>query len=359
LDSVSTNKIRIKDIAEKANVSVGTVDRVLHNRGEVAEKTRKQVLSIVKDLGYTPNLVAKSLALKKTYQIAALIPDSANDNPYWEKPLIGINQAFSEIKDFSSNVKIFTFDNASEASFKNTFNDILEEKPDGLVFTPVFFNASHKVVEKCDELGIPYVFIDVNIDGCNNLTYFGQNAEQSGYLAAKLMYYMLPAGAHVLVIKPATKEGVTHHLRKREKGFLSFYLSSANQKNILATSLEIDITSQKLNEESLSKIFSEHDNINGIFVTNSRVFKVAEYIAMTGLKNIFLIGYDLIRKNLDFLEKGIINFLIGQKPEEQGYKSILALFNFLLSGKKAEKTNYSPIDIIMKENIDYYKNYKF
>lgn len=358
MDSISTNKIRIKDIAQRANVSVGTVDRVLHNRGEVAVKTKEQVLSIIEELGYTPNLVAKSLALKKTYQIAALIPDSANDNPYWEKPLIGIDQAFSEIKDFSSNVKIYTFNNNSEASFKQAFKIISEEKPDGLVFTPVFFNAAHEIVEQCDELEIPYVFIDVNLDGCNNLAYFGQNSEQSGYVAARLMHYMLPEASHVLVIKPATKEGATHHLRKREKGFLSFFLSEANTKKILATSLEINISSRK-HDESLSTIFNQHKNIDGIFVTNSRVFKVAQYIDNSEHKDILLIGYDLIQKNIDFLEKGIINFLIGQKPEEQGYKSILSLFSFLLSNKKTEKTNFSPIDIIMKENIDYYKNYKF
>lgn len=338
---------------------MGTVDRVLHNRGEVAEDTKQQVLAIIEELGYTPNLIAKSLALKKIYQIAALIPDSANDNPYWEKPRIGIEQAFSEIKDFSSNVKIYTFDNASEASYNQAFKNILEEKPDGLVFSPVFYNASYEIVEQCDELGIPYVFIDVNVDGCNNLAYFGQNAEQSGFLAAKLMHYMLPTGSHVQVIKPATKEGVTHHLRKREKGFLSFFLSEANQKNILANSYEIDITSSKNIDESLAKIFREQLRIDGIFVTNSRVFKVAQYIGKTDMKDILLIGYDLIHKNLDFLERGIINFLIGQKPEEQGYKSVLALFNFLMSGKMGDKTNFSPIDIIMKENIDYYKNFKF
>ena len=63
--------------------------------------------------------------------------------------------------------------------------------------------------------------------------------------------------------------------------------------------------------------------------------------------------------NLDYLERGVINFLIGQKPEEQGYKSVLTLFNYLLSGKSSVRINYSPIDIIMKENIDYYKNFKF
>ena len=72
------NRIRIKDIAERARVSVGTVDRVIHKRGEVAEETRKQILSIIEELGYTPNVLAKSLASKKQYQIAALIPEHKN-----------------------------------------------------------------------------------------------------------------------------------------------------------------------------------------------------------------------------------------------------------------------------------------
>lgn len=338
---------------------MGTVDRVLHNRGEVAGETRQQVLSIINELGYTPNLVAKSLALKKTFNIAALIPDSSNNNPYWEKPRIGIEQAFSEIKDFNSSVKIFTFDFTSEVSFRKAFDSIYKEKPDGLVFSPIFFDASLDIVAQCNEIGIPYVFIDVNIDGCDNLAYFGQNAEQSGFLAAKLMHYMLPSESQILLIKAVSKEGVLHHLLKREKGFLSFFYSEANQKKIFTNSLELNITSGRNNEVNFSDIFRKYDRVDGIFVINSRVFKVAQFLAVSDINDILLMGYDLIHENLDLLERGVINFLIGQKPEEQGYKSILSLFNFLLSGKKTEKVNYSPIDIIMKENIDYYKNYKF
>ena len=81
VEKKNINKIRIKDIAQKANVSVGTVDRVLHNRGEVAKKTRVQILKIIKELGYTPNILAKSLASRKLYRIAVLVPDSDNDYP--------------------------------------------------------------------------------------------------------------------------------------------------------------------------------------------------------------------------------------------------------------------------------------
>jgi len=84
---------------------------------------------------------------------------------------------------------------------------------------------------------------------------------------------------------------------------------------------------------------------------------VADYLERNNRKDTLLIGYDLIQENISFLDKGIINFLIGQNPEDQGYKSVLAMFNYLLLNKPVNKINYSPIDIIMKENINYYKNF--
>ncbi len=358
MKNATENRIGIKDIALRAGVSTGTVDRVLHNRGEVAVETRNHILSIVDELGYTPNILAKSLASKKLYNIVALIPASGDDNPYWEKPRFGIEQAYSEIKDFNTKVTILTFDLNNPKSQLDAFQKIIRIEPDGFIFAPQVYQLSLDIVRECEERRIPYIFIDVNLEGCNNLAYFGQNAEQSGFLAAKLMYYSLQDNSIVLVIKPVSEEGVAHHLRLREKGFLSYFLSEANKKRVLTTSLEIKITRDDYMQK-LETTFKNNSAIKGIFVTNSRVYKVAQFLYNRKIRDITLIGYDLITKNLDFLERGVINFLIGQKPEEQGYKSVLALFNYLLSGKHTNRVNFSPIDIIMKENIDYYKNFKF
>ena len=55
-------KVRIKDIAVLAGVSEGTVDRVLHNRGEVSKKSKEAVEKVLKEINYSPNLLARSLA---------------------------------------------------------------------------------------------------------------------------------------------------------------------------------------------------------------------------------------------------------------------------------------------------------
>ena len=65
---------RIKDIAELSGVSTGTVDRILHERGKVSEDARKKVEKILKEIDYQPNLIARSLALKKKYHFNAIQP---------------------------------------------------------------------------------------------------------------------------------------------------------------------------------------------------------------------------------------------------------------------------------------------
>jgi LacI family transcriptional regulator len=69
---------------------------------------------------------------------------------------------------------------------------------------------------------------------------------------------------------------------------------------------------------------------------------------------LYLGGYDLVGKNRKYLEQGVIDFLICQKPEEQGYKSTMAMFNYLLTKNPVKKINYSPIDIVLKENVAFY-----
>lgn len=71
---MQNTKVTIKDVAKAAGVTNGTVDRVLHNRGEVAHETKAKVMSVVERLGYKPNVYASMLARNKAHSIAVLMP---------------------------------------------------------------------------------------------------------------------------------------------------------------------------------------------------------------------------------------------------------------------------------------------
>lgn len=352
---VIKKKIRIKDIAGLANVSVGTVDRVLHNRGNVKEEKREKVMNIINELSYTPNLLAKSLASKKIIRIAVLIPEPYNvNNLYWENPNEGINQAIQELSDYNVDVQIYKFKTIDPKSFLVQSNRILKNHYDGIIFAPSFLKLSLAFLDKCHEEKIPVIFIDSTIEGADVKSYFGQNAIQSGYLGAKLMCYGVPKKSKILILNIANKEAITRHLKNREKGFFNFIDHLKKRDNINTLSAEIDTTNNQEPEKSLKKLFSKNPDIKGVFVTNARVHQVARFICKYKYPEIYLGGYDLIAKNIHYLNKGVIDFLICQRPEDQGYKSIMVMFNYILTKIPVKKINYSPIDIVYKENIDYY-----
>ena len=82
-------KARIKDIAKLAGVSIGTVDRVIHNRGEVAEKTRLKVQRILKETNYSPNVMAQVLKSKKRFHLVSLLPEPTENKFILEKTSCG------------------------------------------------------------------------------------------------------------------------------------------------------------------------------------------------------------------------------------------------------------------------------
>ena len=77
-----------------ADVSVGTVDRVIHGRSGVSEASRKRVEEILKQLDYQPNMYASALASNKKYTFSCLLPQHEKGE-YWTAVEAGIQDAHS------------------------------------------------------------------------------------------------------------------------------------------------------------------------------------------------------------------------------------------------------------------------
>ncbi|MBE0651782.1 MAG: substrate-binding domain-containing protein [Bacteroidales bacterium] len=350
-------QLRIRDIAKLANVSTGTVDRVLHGRPGVKQETKEEILKILEEINYIPNLMAKTLASKKTTRFVVLIPDSKDANSYWTQPVLGIHQAVEEISNFRTVIDLYTFDDSLEESFAEMTEKIINEEPDGVIFCPVFHKASQAFIKELKKLEIPFVFIDTDLKNSSNIAYFGQDAFKSGYLAGKLMSYGLKGSGELLILKQVNSLLISRHVENREKGFREFFESHDVSKNYKIFDLDIDLLDMTEPQKSLKTFFSRH-KVEGIFVPNSRAFKLAQYMQKQDIKDTLVIGYDLIPDNIKYLESGIISFLIGQRPEEQAYKAIKSLFDYTVLNKEIKKLNYSPIDIITKENIGFYKEFR-
>ncbi|MGC9341239.1 MAG: substrate-binding domain-containing protein [Bacteroidales bacterium] len=346
-------KIRIKDIARLAQVSPGTVDRVIHNRGEVSEKTREKIQNIIQELNYQPDILARVLASKKNFIFSVLMPVSVNENDFWNSPSIGIDKAIVEVAPFGVEVKRYLFNQFDAKSFLSKSSQILDDNPDAILFAPVFPAESIDFIHECKSRDIPLMLFNSNLEEAEEMLYIGQNALQSGYLAAKLLHYGMHDDSSILIVNIAGRKDNHNHILRRERGFRKYFADN-EQENVNIYTIDCILD----NQDCLSKQFEsalERFRARSVFVTNSRVYMVADYLKSIGESKIKLLGYDLLPQNVDALKSGWIDFLISQKPEEQGYKGIMTLFNKLILKRDVEVKQYIPIDIITKENIDYYE----
>lgn len=342
--------ITIKKIAKLANISVGTVDRILHNRGQVSQGNIDTVNAIIKEFGYKRNIYASNLAFNKKFRFAVLLP-KFEDIEYWEAPFKGIKKAAEEFERFGVKIDYYYY-KYSSTSFKKMAQKVLTQEFDGLLFSPVFYDESVIFLNECKKKNIPIVMIDSNIKEVEGLAYIGQDAYQSGFLGGKLISFGIPIPNHVLIMKITREIESTSVYLQRIKGFYSFFKENPELSNFNFSEISIkDSESNRLTK----KMF---EGINGVFVPNSRVHFVAKFIKENKVKNIRVVGYDLLKQNLEYLNEGYIDFLINQKPEDQGYLGINYLYKKLVLKEEVEITNYMPLEIIVKENAISSKDIK-
>jgi LacI family transcriptional regulator, galactose operon repressor len=350
---MSPKKTRIKDIAKLAGVSIGTVDRVIHNRGEVAEKTRLRVQQILKETSYSPNLMAQALKSKKRFNLVSLLPAPSEDNSFWKKHPLGMIRAIEELDPFPVTLSQVTFDLQSEADFQKKAGMVLGMKLDGVLLAPIFKSESVAFCSELQKENIPFVFIDSYIEDTGFLAYIGENIFQSGRVAGQLADMITPERSDLLVVTIAKNIRNVSHLTIRTEGFLSYFNEQVRNKGKRII-INIPDPSQDEVMKALDKAFLENPGIGSVFITGSRTYLIALYLEKKGLKSVDLIGYDLLDQNVEFLKSGITRFLIGQRPEEQTYKGIKKLFEYLSLHKIPDEIEYLPVDIVTSENVDFF-----
>jgi len=213
----------IKDIALMAGVSIGTVDRVLHNRGRVSEATRIKVKEIAQKINYRPNMIARSLVINKERTIAILIPDQLDE--FWKQAWKGVTGVLKKWEQFRIIIEPFFYSVDDRSSFEKASSEIIKRKPDGLVMAPVFLEEGSKLYEHCIATSIPVVMFDTMIPGAKPLSVIGTDSFQSGMAAAELLQMTASKKGRFLILHFDEEVLNSPHMQEKEKGFLAFVFS--------------------------------------------------------------------------------------------------------------------------------------
>ncbi len=347
------DNLRIKDIAKKAGVSTGTVDRVLHNRGKVSNNALAKVKAVLDEIDYKPNLIARTLGSKKSFTIAAILP-MQDDDAYWSQSIAGVEQAGAEWSQYGIKIKTFLFDKLNGSSFiKNTLA-ALNDTPDGILIAPIFLHEARAFFKYWRENNTPYILFNTNLKEASPLCFIGQNLYESGKLAGELMLIGQQNQTKLIVLHIDEDVKNSPHLTEKEKGFRSYCESSSLAPEVVSINLSHALLSSI--HQCIQEIAADLQ-VKGIFVTTSKEPSiVASLLEPYKRTDIRLIGYDLLEQNLVHLKTGTIRFLINQNPKRQAALGISHLANYLLFKKSPPPLELFPLEIITKENLDSYLN---
>ncbi len=352
--NAKNKRITVNDVARLAGVSKGTVDRVMHERGEVSEKSRQRVMAAIRQLGYHPNPYASLLASKKRYTILCLIPQTRSGE-YWELVTNGINRAIEYSSDYNTEIDTVNYNQFDHDSFKAACTEVLVRNPDGVVLAPMFRDDTLALTVELHARNIPFVFIDSRLEGSDYLAYFGMPMFRSGYLGASLLTDgdPIPEIANFRIERGASP--LDNPTLGRREGFLEYLRLFSPATTVYNEFIRPYETGH--NEQVLDAFFEKHPDIRHIITFNSRVHLISEYLEKRGLRDMKLVGYDMLSRNIEGLRKGFVRFLIAQRTETQVFRGITSLIDLLAFHRKPEKRdNYMSMDILTRENVEYYSD---
>jgi len=351
VSDMSKPNVRIKDIALLAGVSEGTVDRVLHNRGKVSKEAAERIMKVLSSNNYKPNLIARTLGANRAYRIAAMIPDPQLD-PYWTQSSQGLTLASEEWIQYGVTLELHYFNHHDKNSFLQTSLSVFHSKPDGVLAAPLFYYAAVPFFKVLKENGIPFVLVNTLIPQAEPLNFIGQNSFQSGQLAGELLYYGHRGPSAYAIVHIHEDLDNSPHLTEKENGFKAFFGNLRNQDNEVLTISLGNPDSEEFNKQ-LEQLVSM-PSLKGIFVSTSKAFYIASALEKLERKDIRLVGYDLIEKNLHYLKAGRINALINQNPKRQAIVGVNNLANYLVFKKEMPGMNLFPLEIITRQNLESY-----
>ncbi len=335
--------ITIKEIAEKAGVSPGTVDRVLHGRGRVSAENVEKVRRIADEYGYVPNQLARRLQRSRHLSFGVLIPDPETEYGYWQQVVDGVEEARKEIETLDADIVYSFFDRRDPDSFRAAAAHMFSRSVSAYIAAPIVADGMREAASAHPE--IPYAFIDSSLPDLSPLWDFSQNPVAAGRTGARLMALSGPSLPFVMTMQ--THRGAFNGEMRAAAFTAAMERTDSSVRVVNCYAESPDGMRSALLSADLP---CDHDF--GIFIVSDQASILSSVLEDMGLlSRARIVGFDLSAENRKCLEHGMVFAIIGQRPRAQGHDAVMALFNhFSLSAENAGSLP-APVDIYIKENI--------
>lgn len=334
--------VTLKQIAELAGVSRGTVDRALYHRGRVNPEVAERIRRIARELGYQPNRAGRALALAKNPVRIGVLCQAA-ETPFINSLLEGVKQAAESLSGLGLEIIQRNLVGIDATEQLQALEELMVEGIQGLAMVPAYDPRVRARINEICEQGIPVVTFNMDIDGTERMCFVGLDNYLAGRACAGLMGNLLGGTGSVLVIDGRRSNRAT---ALRADGFRAEMQACFPDVALLPTRYcdDNDAQAQRITEE----VLRERPELGGIYICSNGPSGVCRGLSNMGKASaVRMICYDLVPENIRNLQDGRIDFLIGQDAHTQGNLPVHMLFNYLFSGELPEK-EYFFTDIVIK-----------
>lgn len=331
--------LTIKEIAELAGTSRGTVDRVLNGRGNVKPELEQKIREIIANENYQPNHLARALInSRKHIQIGVVIHSVGN--PFFNDVLEGINSRAKKLKSYGLELSVKHIKGYSAAEQIKAIDELEKEGMDGLIITPMNVRT---VKERLEQLSVPIVTLNTDID-INKLAFVGCDYYNNGRITGDMARLILNRGGNVAAV--IGNFDISGH-KQRVDGL----------EDSLRENPDIHIMAKLENQDDdtvsyqLVKEFLTTHTPDLLYFGAAGIAGGIKAVIDSG-KQLPILTVDETEPVKEYLKQGIVCATVTQQPFAQGENSVRILYDYLANKK-------SPRDILCyTENQIKLKNSK-
>ena len=337
----------IKEIADALGVSIGTVDRALHNRKGVNAKTRDKVLKMANELCYSPNIAARNLKLSRQLKIGVYLPGQIAS--YWNNLREGIRFAARTETSVSIELHFLEYPMIAvgDIELMHATNWL---QFDGVIIAPGYPARMMEISKAAMEKGKPIVCVTTDVARLQRLALITADSVISGSVAAELLssWIYQPGKAAIF-----TGDILVQDHGDKVRGFAATLATNAPHLMLLPVIESHDSSEHAY--QSAKKVLAENRDLRGIYVNTSNCLPVLKAVEEQGrIGTIVVIATDLFPEMIPLLESGAIRASLYQRPYTQGRLALEALSGFLARGIRPRQTTRLAPHIILRSNLSLF-----
>jgi LacI family transcriptional regulator len=343
-----TGRAGIKQIADALGISIGTVDRALHERPGVSAKTRERVLRMARKLNYTPNVAARNLKLNRHLRIGVFLPQQIAS--FFDPLREGIQAAQSAA---AMNVEVVFHQyprlgrGDAEALEAHDWRQF-----DGMIIAPGNPARLATICQQARDKNKPVVFVATDAPGVHRLASVSVEATISGGIAAELLGQLIRLPGQVVVITGDLN--IQDHADKL-RGFAASLATLSPHLSMLPAIQSHE--SPKEAHAATLRLLKEHPSLRGIYINTANSAGVIGALAESQQPgNIKVIATDFFPAMAGWIDSGQVFATLHQRPFTQGRMAFESLSRYLALGTVPARSASLMPHLVLRSNLSLFSD---